>query len=266
MNWYYAINGENRGPVGDDEFQRLVQQGVITGETLVWREGMANWAPYRGTASNLPAAGLQDSVACAMCGRGISRSDAFVLSGVSYCVACKPQIIQRLKEGVPIASSDAEEMRKLHVSHEASVKSVGILYYLGGAAMLFGGLGMTASSLSSSKGPESIAVVVVLFVLAGAYIWVGYGLRRLRRWARITTGILAGIGLLGFPLGTIINAYILYLICSKKGATVFSPEYQEVIRQTPHIKYKTSIVVWILLGIVLLVIVAIVTAAIFSKH
>ena len=45
MNWYYAINGENRGPVGDDEFQCLVQQGVITGETLVWREGMANWAP-----------------------------------------------------------------------------------------------------------------------------------------------------------------------------------------------------------------------------
>ena len=55
MNWHYAINGENRGPVADDEFQRLVQQGVITRETLVWREGMVNWAQYRGTASNLPA-------------------------------------------------------------------------------------------------------------------------------------------------------------------------------------------------------------------
>ena len=185
---------------------------------------------------------------------------------MSYCVACKPQIIQRLKEGVPLASSGAEEMRKLHISHEASVKSVGILYYLGGAVMLFGGLGMAASSLSSSKGLESIPVAVFLFVLGGAYIWVGYGVRRLRRWARITAGILAGIGLLGFPLGTIINAYILYLICSKKGATVFSPEYQEVIRQTPHIKYQTSIVMWILLGILLLVIVAIVTAAIFSRH
>ena len=46
MNWHYAIDGENRGPVGDEEIQGLVQQGVITGETLVWREGMADWAPY----------------------------------------------------------------------------------------------------------------------------------------------------------------------------------------------------------------------------
>ena len=36
---------------------------------------------------------------------------------------------------------------------------------------------------------------------------------------------------------------------------VFSPEYQAVIAQTPHIRYRTSKVVWILLGLVLLIIV-----------
>ena len=94
--------------------------------------------------------------------------------------------------------------------------------------------------------------VAALFALLGAgQIWVGTGLRRLRRWARIPTGILSGLGLLGFPLGTVINAYILYLIFSQKGKMVFSDEYQAVIEQTPHIKYRTSIVVWILLGLVL---------------
>jgi hypothetical protein len=91
---------------------------------------------------------------------------------------------------------------------------------------------------------------------------VGTGLRRLKRWARIPVGILSGIGLIGFPLGTIINAYILYLVFGKKGVTVFSDEYRLVIEQTPHIKYKTSIVVWIFLGLVLLLIVAGLVAAI----
>jgi hypothetical protein len=47
--------------------------------------------------------------------------------------------------------------------------------------------------------------------------------------------VLSGIGLLGFPIGTLINGYILYLFLSKKGRTVFAPEYQEVIEATPHV-------------------------------
>ena len=68
--------------------------------------------------------------------------------------------------------------------------------------------------------------------------------------------MLAGFGLLGFPIGTLINAYILYLFLSKKGRTIYSPEYQEVIAATPHVKYRTSIVVWILLALVVVLIAA----------
>jgi hypothetical protein len=47
---------------------------------------------------------------------------------------------------------------------------------------------------------------------------------------------------------------------------VFSREYQDIIRQTPHIRYKTSVVVWIALGIVLFLLVALVAVGLFSKH
>ena len=76
----------------------------------------------------------------------------------------------------------------------------------------------------------------------------------MKKWARIPTGILSGIGLLAFPIGTLINAYVLYLIFSAKGKMVFSDEYRAVIEQTPHIKYRTSIIVWIVLGLLLLLI------------
>jgi hypothetical protein len=41
MTWYYVANNERKGPVEQADFDQLIQQGVITPTTLVWREGMA---------------------------------------------------------------------------------------------------------------------------------------------------------------------------------------------------------------------------------
>jgi len=46
MQWYYANNGQRSGPISDAEFQSLVNAGTIGPDTLVWRQGMANWLPY----------------------------------------------------------------------------------------------------------------------------------------------------------------------------------------------------------------------------
>ena len=48
--------------------------------------------------------------------------------------------------------------------------------------------------------------------------------------------------------------YFLYLVASSKGAVVFSRGYKDVLRKTPHIKYKTSIIVKIFVVILLIVI------------
>ncbi len=55
MQWYYANNGQRSGPVSDVEFQALVRAGTVGPETLVWRQGMANWQPYR-EVTGAPAA------------------------------------------------------------------------------------------------------------------------------------------------------------------------------------------------------------------
>jgi len=268
MDWYYAVGEERKGPLSEAEFQSLVQQGVVTRQTLVWREGMANWQPYDGGTPPPPTPGnaTAGGVVCSGCGRIFPGTDVISLSGALYCAACKPLALQRLKEEGATGSTAAEEMRKEHLKHEASVKSVGVLYYLGGGAVfLFGLVGLFAVP-KDSNAPIAIVVfpVLLLFLFGAGQLWVGTGLRRLRRWARIPTGILSSIGLLGFPIGTIINGYILYLIFSQKGKVVFSDEYQAVIEQTPHIKYRTSIVVWIVLGMLLLLIAAGIIAAVIG--
>lgn len=47
MNWYYAIGQQRQGPVTEQQLQALAKDGVITGDTLVWREGMTGWQAWR---------------------------------------------------------------------------------------------------------------------------------------------------------------------------------------------------------------------------
>ena len=54
MKWFYANAGIQLGPLEDAEFDRLVGQGVVRADTLVWNEGMPNWLPL-GVVRGWPA-------------------------------------------------------------------------------------------------------------------------------------------------------------------------------------------------------------------
>ena len=56
MNWYYAQDNTQHGPVDDDAFRKLIAQGVVTAYTLVWHEGMPNWQQLFQAAPDLCAA------------------------------------------------------------------------------------------------------------------------------------------------------------------------------------------------------------------
>lgn len=149
-----------------------------------------------------------------------------------------------------LAEGNAEAIRREYLSHEASVKSIGLLYFLGAFFFLIATL-FVLQAQTGSGSVESTFLSLCLPILGLLQLFTAYGLRKLKSWARIPTGLISGIGLLSFPIGTLINAYILYLIFSAKGKMVFSDDYRSIIDQTPHIKYKTSAVVWVLLFILL---------------
>src|SRR5579875_1632298 len=47
--WHYSINGQQFGPVPQDQMPGLVSQGYINGQTLVWRQGLTQWVPAGGS-------------------------------------------------------------------------------------------------------------------------------------------------------------------------------------------------------------------------
>lgn len=179
------------------------------------------------------------------------------------------------------ADGEAERIRREHIVREANVKGIGALFLLGGVPTAI----ITFAIMVSSGRVEAIPQcgLGLLFIAIGLGL---RGLKPLARWAAVlvvggyllvilysavmmASGPLAVDG--GYSVALIlflvifgINGFCLWTLVSSKARVVFSPEYREIIRRTPHVKLRTTKAAWIALGIVLGVIAVCVVAAMFS--
>jgi uncharacterized RDD family membrane protein YckC len=116
VNYYYAVDGQQNGPVTEEQLDQLVTSGSLSPETLVWKEGMANWEAYStlkpgvapavatATAAALSVANppVANGVVCGVC-HGIFPPDQVIRYGSNYvCGGCKPRFVQSLREGVNV--------------------------------------------------------------------------------------------------------------------------------------------------------------------
>lgn len=107
MSWYYAVGQEQKGPVTDEQLEALAKDGVVTDDTLVWRDGLANWQAYRevrgGAAVAAPVAAAAGGVVCAQCGQTFTADQVVRFGDQFVCGACKPVFVQRMREGASAA-------------------------------------------------------------------------------------------------------------------------------------------------------------------
>jgi uncharacterized RDD family membrane protein YckC len=105
MSWYYADAGRQVGPVEEAALDELVRNGVVRDDTLVWKDGMANWQPHsavRGPKPVLPMPAVPigaGSSFCSECGRPFAANQLVAIGGASVCAQCKPIYLQRIQEG-----------------------------------------------------------------------------------------------------------------------------------------------------------------------
>lgn len=113
MNWFYAQDGKQIGPVDEGELDGLVRRGQILAATLVWRSGLEDWRPYaevRPPSGPLPLAqapqppplaGEGEQRRCAECGGSFPADEVVRLAGLDICAGCKSIFLQKLREGEP---------------------------------------------------------------------------------------------------------------------------------------------------------------------
>jgi uncharacterized membrane protein len=132
MNWYYFDGTNQIGPIAEADLLSARQAGVITDSTLVWREGLANWIPFRealpGAAGPAPqavpplAGAGEGQAQCCEC-RGYFPAGEMIRHGQFHvCAACKPVFLQKLGEG--IAPRSVQGRRALPVDAEQLTQEI----------------------------------------------------------------------------------------------------------------------------------------------
>ena len=188
------------------------------------------------------------------------------------------------------SDSEVELIRRHHLSHESSIRSMGLLGYLGASfSLLFaiGGVLVVSGAIEGNEPPPGTAPEMMrLAMWIGTLFWgavalvglaVGFGLRRLQVWSRWTAMVLSVLALLygllmsvvllavlggsnAIPVvaailfGAAILAYVFYLLVAPKSGVVFSAEYRQVIAKTPEIACRMSLVLKLVLGVVVAVV------------
>jgi hypothetical protein len=163
--------------------------------------------------------------------------------------------------------SDVAVIRQEHLRQEASLKGMGSLFFLSGAFSVLMGfisaMGVFTDSGGTPQGPE-ILVLVLILLLIPLQFFTWWGLRKLRPWSTVPAAILSVLGLFALGLGTIISIYFLYILFCKKGRMVLSPGYQEIVDQTPGMRYRTPMWNWIVLAVIVILAVAGVMFVVFN--
>lgn len=83
MNWFYAENGQQKGPVSDSDLAALAENGSLKGDSLLWREGMPDWQPVSRVRPDL-----------------VTASGAPLIGGVAVPEQNKDLLVQQMREGV----------------------------------------------------------------------------------------------------------------------------------------------------------------------
>lgn len=100
MNYYYAVNGQQTGPVAEEQLREMVASGALAASTLVWREGMAEWQPFATAVGGAtPTGSALAGVECSVCHQTFPADQTIKYGTANVCAGCKPKFIQGLREG-----------------------------------------------------------------------------------------------------------------------------------------------------------------------
>ncbi|NMA46892.1 MAG: RDD family protein [Lentisphaerae bacterium] len=186
--WYYAVGGQQQGPVSLDALQAMFRSGQLDADSLVWREGMAEWAaagtvaelqltigaqaaaansadaslpPLRPLPTETAAATPELRACCSQCGQGFSSVDLIDYQGQLVCPHCKDAFFQRLREGLRVQGGDFE-YAGFWIRALAMMIDNGILAIVQSVLALPLNIGSAASGFLDESVGTAVAVVTSL--------------------------------------------------------------------------------------------------------
>ncbi|WP_221033056.1 RDD family protein [Actomonas aquatica] len=218
MDWFYAINNNRQGPVNPETLARLVSDGTITAETLVWRQGMAKWEPYGEVAAaeglDVPGQGVDpDSAICAVDGKRYPKREMVEYEGRWISAGNRDVFFQRLREGVPLDTGSIVPGPYGYANFGrrfvAKLLDGFIVYVLNTVLQM---LTMPLFASSFMRDPEAIFTYSIIIQLIGIVVGLSYGILFIRKFDATPGKLALGLKVLRangdkLSIGRIIGRY-----------------------------------------------------------
>lgn len=198
MSWHYAVGGLQKGPVTDDEFNQLVSSGTVRDDTLVWKEGWAEWRAYGTVSGGATSAVDADTAVCAVSGRRRPKSEMLEFEGRWVSTEHKDEFFQRLREGVSLP----QDVVYATFWPRFAAKFIdgiilGVASMLVSVVMSVGLVGVAAGAgQDSGAAMAAMLLVQVLIQLASLAIGIGYVLYFTRKFDATPGKMALGLRLL----------------------------------------------------------------------
>lgn len=143
------------------------------------------------------------------------------------------------------SESRAASTRRQYIDQESLARSIGYLFYVASTYAVLVAI-LAVAVFIFEKQDRGIAAVMLgsAACCTLTFWWVGRGLLRLNRKARIIATIICTLAIPATLLGSV---YFLWLLYGGDRSYLYSAEYREVCSSTPHIEPRTPLVMWILI-------------------
>jgi uncharacterized RDD family membrane protein YckC len=166
-NFFYAIEGQQHGPVTENELEQMVLTGALGSDVYVWADGMEEWQPWaavktpltHGTGNlslaTVPGSGGVPQVTCSVCNHQYPSDEVTRHRSNIVCSICKDQYfaaLDRAAKAVQV-SEPASVIRRLVARFVDGIVNL-VLWFIG---LLLLGL------LMRTGAPGAKVIVVVLY-------------------------------------------------------------------------------------------------------
>ncbi|WP_050025331.1 DUF4339 domain-containing protein [Verrucomicrobium sp. BvORR034] len=116
MDWHYEKDGSSAGPVSEAQLHAMRASGEISSTTRVWKSGWTDWQQAADVWPDDQIARSNGPVAsCAECNRFYPASELMRIDNVEVCPACKPTVIDKLRQGVTLGAGPWQDGKQMVV-------------------------------------------------------------------------------------------------------------------------------------------------------
>lgn len=175
MSWYYSSGNEKVGPVELSEISSLISSGTITNDTLLWKDGMPDWKPFRELRVSPELFEDSDYAICAESGN-LTLKENMVRFGSAYVAAeYKDTYMQKIQEGV----ADTKDLYYAGFWIRFVAKFVdNIILGVFNFVIMFGVgivIGISSAGVDPEADPEAFAMMSVVIMLISYAAMFGLG-------------------------------------------------------------------------------------------